>query len=74
MKHPRRRYCEVCKSREMNEIGGLVHEPVWAMQYIAEDKPSFYKLGEHIRGFGLIRICNKCYESLTIGESKHERP
>lgn len=57
---PRRRLCEICRSKEIDERGRLIHEPVWAMQYIASDMPSFYRLGSHIRGFGLIRICDKC--------------
>jgi len=32
------------------------------MQYIGEDKPTFYTLGWHIRGFSIIKICDDCKE------------
>jgi len=33
---------------------------IWAMQFIGEDVPSFYRLGYHIRGFGVIKVCDEC--------------
>ena len=54
-KMTRRPKCQVCRK----------NEPVWAMQYIADDKPTFYKLGYHIRGFGLLRICDDCRKKFT---------
>lgn len=53
-KTQKRRFCEICRNKDGQ------HEPIWAMQYIADDKPSFYRLGSHIRGFGLLRICDEC--------------
>ena len=42
--------CEVCKEREA----------IWARQYIAEARPSFYTLGSHIRGFHVTKVCDEC--------------
>jgi len=42
--------CQICKK----------NEAVYAMQYIAEEKPSFYRLGSHIRGFLVIKVCDNC--------------
>lgn len=42
--------CKICKK----------NEAVWAMQYIGENKPSFYTLGWHIRGFLVVKICDDC--------------
>ena len=48
------RACDSCK-REPAE---------WAVQYIAEDKPTFSTLGSHYRGFQVLRLCEKCKEDL----------
>lgn len=34
------------------------HEAIWAMQFIAERKPTFYALGWHIRGFSVTKVCD----------------
>lgn len=39
--------CKYCKN-----------EAIWAMQFIAEAKPSFYALGWHIRGFSVTKVCD----------------
>ena len=49
--------CEICK----NETA------IYAMQYIAEDKPSFYTLGYHIRGFWVVKICDTCKTDIQKG-------
>jgi len=37
----------------------------WALQYIAEDKPTFSTLGSHVRGFKIVaRLCWNCREIL----------
>lgn len=46
--------CQVCKQREA----------VYAMQYIGEEEPSFYRLGYHIRGFTMTKVCAECAELL----------
>lgn len=48
------RLCTQCK-REPAE---------WALQYIAEDKPTFTTLGWHYRGFSVMRLCDRCKEDL----------
>jgi hypothetical protein len=58
LKVQRRRFCEVCRNTDGK------HEPIWAMQHIMDIVPSFYRLGSHIRGFGLVRICDECRERL----------
>lgn len=63
MKATRRSFCQICRKKDES------HEPVWAMQYIASDKPSFYKLGSQIRGFGVLRICDECRQK-QIDKSK----
>ena len=32
----------------------------WAMQFIGENKPSFYAIGWHMRGFAVTKICEIC--------------
>ena len=51
--------CQVCKARHA----------VWAMQYIAEDKPTFSTLGSHYRGFHVTKICDDCKESIQEKET-----
>ena len=46
--------CQVCKRREA----------VYAMQYIGGEEPSFYRLGYHIRGFTMTKVCSECAELL----------
>ncbi len=46
--------CQVCKQREA----------VYAMQYIGEEEPSFYRLGYHMRGFTMTKVCAECAELL----------
>lgn len=46
--------CQVCKQAEA----------VYAMQYIGEEEPSFYRLGYHIRGFTMTKVCAECAELL----------
>lgn len=37
----------------------------WALQYIAEDRPTFSTLGSHVRGFRIVaRLCWNCKEIL----------
>jgi hypothetical protein len=42
--------CQICKEKEAE----------YAMQYIGSDKPSFYSLGWHIRGFRVTKVCEDC--------------
>lgn len=44
--------CQLCRERRAS----------WAMQYVAEDRPSFYRLGSHIRGFRVYKVCSECKE------------
>lgn len=44
------RKCKICDNQEA----------VYAMQYIADDSPSFYTLGSHVRGFSVIPVCSDC--------------
>jgi hypothetical protein len=46
--------CQVCKQAEA----------IYAMQYIGEEEPSFYRLGYHIRGFTMTKVCAECAELL----------
>ena len=46
--------CQVCKQAEA----------IYAMQYIGEEKPSFYRLGYHMRGFTMTKVCAECAELL----------
>ena len=40
-------------------------EAVYAVQYIGEDKPSFYILGWHIRGFKVVdKVCQACVDKI----------
>jgi hypothetical protein len=49
------RACTQCKERPAE----------WALQYIADDKPTFSTLGSHYRGWGIAgRLCEKCKEDL----------
>jgi len=50
--------CQICKE----------NEAIWAMQFIGEDKPMFYVLGWHIRGFRATKVCDECKER---EEAKH---
>jgi len=47
---PARRLCTVCREREA----------VWARQYIGSDSPEYYRLGYHIRGFPVVKLCEEC--------------
>jgi len=50
--------CQICKEREA----------VYAMQDLpGNDKLSFYFLGEHIRGFKVIKVCIECMEARRDG-------
>lgn len=64
LKVSRRRFCEKCRKPDCDERGHLIHEPIWALQYIGDNTPCFYKLGSHIRGFGLIRLCDQCADEI----------
>ncbi|MFA5636866.1 MAG: hypothetical protein WC977_13295 [Anaerovoracaceae bacterium] len=46
--------CAICKTEEA----------CYAMQYIGEDRPSFYRLGWHIRGFSVTKVCEKCADKI----------
>lgn len=46
--------CDECSTREA----------VYAMQYLGEEVPTFYRLGYHIRGFKLRRLCIECKERI----------
>ena len=46
--------CQICKEKEA----------VYAMQYIGDDKPVFYSIGWHIRGFQVTKVCEDCRISL----------
>lgn len=50
------RKCEMCHRDEAN----------WAMQWMDGKRkpPTFIGLGYHYRGFGLVRVCNRCMEIL----------
>jgi hypothetical protein len=49
------RACDQCKERPAE----------WAVQYIAEDRPTVSTLGSHYRGFQVLRLCDKCKEDLV---------
>lgn len=51
------RKCELCHEEEA----------VYALQYIASDEPSFYTLGEHIRGFRVTRVGSACAWKIREG-------
>lgn len=41
------------------------NEAVYAMQHIGEDKPSFYALGWHVRGFKVVaKVCQACADKI----------
>lgn len=40
-------------------------EAVYAMQFIGEDTPTFYRLGWHIRGFTVYKVCEWHHTSFT---------
>ena len=42
--------CRRCKEKEA----------VYALQYLDGDNPTFYLLGNHIRGFGVGKVCDDC--------------
>ena len=47
--------CDRCKQAEA----------IYAVQYIGEDKPSFYTLGWHTRGFRIVaRVCQACADKI----------
>jgi hypothetical protein len=47
--------CEYCES----------HPAEFYMQFIAKVNPSFYTLGEFIRGFEKYALCTACYDRLS---------
>lgn len=49
--------CQLCK------FNPAVH----AMQYIADETPSFYALGSHIRGFPVTKVCDACKRDKRLG-------
>lgn len=49
--------CQLCK------FNPAVH----AMQYVADDAPSFYALGSHIRGFAVTKVCDACKRDKQLG-------
>ena len=54
--------CAICKAEEA----------CYAMQYIAEDKPSFYALGWHIRGFRVVaKVCQACADKIKEESCAH---
>ncbi len=53
--------CQLCKQNEAE----------WAMQFVAEDTPSFSALGSHYRGFSVTKVCDKCRE-LAQGKTARE--
>jgi hypothetical protein len=60
-----RRRCSVCREREA----------VWAKQYIGSDAPEYYRLGYHIRGFPVVKLCEECKqtEALEHGDGRAKR-
>lgn len=43
----------------------ICHEQdaVYAVQYVADDRPTAYTLGSHIRGFEIVaKVCSSCWE------------
>ena len=46
--------CQVCKTEYAE----------FAVQYIASDEPSVYCLGEHIRGFSMLKVCWDCAQEI----------
>ncbi len=42
----------------------------WAMQFVADRKPSFYLLGWHIRGFNITKLCNQHKDEISINWEK----
>ena len=54
--------CQICED----------NEAVWAMQFIGEDKPTFYVLGWHIRGFRVTKVCDGCKQTREIHEWETE--
>ena len=55
----RKCWCEMCADREAE----------WAMQYVADTRPSFSRLGSHYRGFPVTAVCEECKE-LRIREER----
>jgi hypothetical protein len=49
--------CEICKRNTAD----------YYMQFIGEDKPSFYRAGYHIRGFKIVKICDDCRFDIEKG-------
>lgn len=47
--------------RKCKYTKGCQNEAIWAMQFIGEDKPSFYAFGWHIRGFKVTPVCDDCF-------------
>lgn len=41
---------------------GCQNEVIWYMQFVGEEKPSFYFPGYHIRGFKVIPVCDQHME------------
>lgn len=53
--------CQLCKQNEAE----------WAMQFVAEDTPSFSALGSHYRGFTVEKVCDHC-RNLASGKFYNE--
>lgn len=52
MRSQRTPKCQLCKS----------NDALYAMQFVGEDRPSFYRFGYHIRGFKVTKVCEPCKE------------
>ncbi len=56
--------CQLCRQRPAE----------WAMQYLGEDRPTFYRLGWHARGFKVVKVCEQCRQAERAKhESDHSR-
>jgi hypothetical protein len=55
--------CQFCQ-KKTNADKGAKRDAVWAMQFIAEDVPTFSKLGWHYRGFKAYPVCEEHYRQL----------
>ncbi|MHA2428653.1 MAG: hypothetical protein ACXADB_11580 [Candidatus Hermodarchaeia archaeon] len=52
--------CKRCKKREA----------FWAMQYVASDRPTFTRPGNHYRGFKVVKVCDPCRIKIQAEDTK----